>query len=90
MVEAAAPGEELVGGAVGDVALCVEACGLQVGDRLHYALGTFLASAADEYTLDLFRILDLVREVYSSAHQPVIREHLGTGKGDCVGLHTAH
>ena len=63
---------------------------LEGGGSLADAVRAFLASAADEYPLDLFRVLDLVREVYSSAHQPVVREHLRTGKGDVVRLHTTH
>ena len=78
-----------MGRALGDVALGVEAGGLQVSGGLADLVRAFLAAAADEDALHA-GVLHLVRVVGTAAQEAVPAEHLGTGQGDGVGFHTAH
>ena len=66
LVEAASPGEEFVGRALGYVAYGVEAGCLKVGCRLAYLIRTLLASATNEYAkrkwfLLLCPVLEILR-----------------------------
>ena len=90
LVEAAAPGEELVGSALGDETLGVVAGSLQVGDALVDAVGILLVTAALEDVLHNCRILDLIGSVLSAAEQSPVAEDLGTAQGDELRLHTTH
>ena len=76
--------------AFGNISLGVESRSLEVGSRLHYAVGAFLASASYEDALDILGVLDLFGSVDSSAQESPVCEHLRTVEGDGVCLHSSH
>ena len=76
VVEGATPGEELVGGAFGDVGNGVVAGGLEAADGLVDAVGRFLAAAGEEDEVGLAAVLEVL---YHHAEQKlfVVREEVG-------------
>ena len=66
LVEATAPGEELVGCALGDKSLGVEASGFQGLDALVDAVGILLVATAFEDILHCLGILDVLRHVHTT------------------------
>ena len=90
LIEAAAPGEELVGRALGDETLGVVACSLQVSDALVDAVGILLVTTTLEDILHHLRILDLIGSILAAREQTPVAEHLGTAQGDEFRLHTTH
>ena len=66
LFEAATPGKELVGGALGDESFGIEACLLQRFDALVDALGILLVATSLEDVLHALGILDLVGHVHAT------------------------
>ena len=90
VVEGATPGEELVGGAFGDVGDGVVAGGLEAADGLVDAVGRFLAAAGEEDEVGLAAVLEVLGGIDAATQQTVGTERLGTGQGDVARLHAAH
>ena len=80
LLEATAPGEELVGGALGDQTLGIEACGLQRLYALVDAIGILLVTTAFEDILHALGILDVLWHVHATREQTPVGDffYLGT------------
>ena len=90
LLQAAAPGQELVSSAFRDVAGGIEARGLEALDGGIHAIGTFLAAARDEdmvWSCNAFQILGFVD---ASTEQAPIAEHLRSCQCGHACLHAAH
>ena len=90
VVKGAAPSEELVGGAFGDVGNSVVAGSLEAADGLVDAVGRFLAAAGEEDEIGLASVLKVLGSIDAATQQTVGAECLGTGQGDVARLHATH
>ena len=90
LIEATAPGKELVGGTLGNETLGVVACSLQIGDALVDTVGILLVTAAFEDVFHDLRILNLIGSVLTTREQSPVTKDLRTTQGDELRLHATH
>ena len=90
LAEYPAPGQELVGGTLGNIGPGIDSGGTQGGGGPGDGVAVLLASATDEDALHLLGILDVVRGVGTAAEETVVTEHFRTAQGDDRRLISAH
>ena len=90
LFQTTAPGEELVGSALGDETLGIEAGSLQGLDALVDAVGVLLVTTTYEDVLHALGILDLLGHIGAAREQTPVAEDLRTTQGDEFGLYATH